>query len=75
MFGLAPHPRNSPVQEFLFGVAGFLTYPVTLLPEFAWIPDHWLTVVVAFLLNSALWGASLTLLFHAVRQRFQTHTA
>ncbi len=75
LFGLAPDTRNSPVQEFLFGVAGLLTYPLALLPDLAWIPDHWLSVAVAFLLNSAVWGVCLTLLFYAVRQRFQRHAA
>src|SRR5262249_21381621 len=75
MFGLTPPPRNSAVQEFLFGVAGCLTYPLAWLPDFAWIPDPWISVAVAFLLNSALWGVSLTLLFYAVRQRFQRRAA
>ena len=75
LFGFAPPPRNSPVQEFLFGVAGFLTYPLALLPDIPWIPDHWLSGVVAFLLNRVIWGVCLTLLFYAVRQRFQRHAA
>ena len=75
LFGFAPPPRNSPVQEFLFGVAGFLTYPLALLPDLPWIPDHWLSVAVAFLLNSAIWGVCLTFLFFAVSQRFKRQAA
>jgi|KBSSwiStaDraftv2_1062776.scaffolds.fasta_scaffold913016_1 hypothetical protein len=75
LLGFAPHPRNSPVQEFLFGVAGFLTYPLALLPDLPWIPDHWIIAVMAFLLNSAVWGVCLTFLFYAVRQGFQRHAA
>jgi hypothetical protein len=75
LFGIAPPPRNSPVQEFLFGLAGCLTYPLALLPDITWIPDHWLSGAVAVLLNSTIWGVCLTLLFYAVRQRFQRHAA
>jgi hypothetical protein len=71
----APPPHNSPAQEFLWNIFQFLTYPFAFLPDVTWIPDHWLGLAVASLLNSAVWGACLALLFYVVRHKFQRHAA
>src|SRR5262245_48408563 len=69
LLGLMPARHNSAVQEALFGVSVWLTYPLGLLPDFAWIPKHWLSVAMAWLLNSVIWGVCLTLLLYAVRKK------
>ena len=75
LLGFAPPPRHSPVQEFLFVFAGLLTYPLVLLPDLPWIPDHWLSVFAGFIVNSAIWGVCFTYLFYAVKGRLGKHAA
>jgi hypothetical protein len=75
LFRFAPPLRHSALQELFVYVLGILSLPASLLPEQVWFPDHWFVRTLALALNSAVWGICFTLLFYAVRQRHQRHSA
>ncbi len=73
LFG--PPPRNSPMQEFLFGFVGVLSYPMAWLADLLSLPNNWFTIICGLVLNSVIWGVCAGLVIYGFRQRHQRHAA
>jgi hypothetical protein len=74
LFGLAPQPHHSFLQEVAFVVMGVLTYPLALLPS-ANSGDMSFLDILLLVANSLIWGICIAIPIYALRQKIQRRRA
>jgi hypothetical protein len=62
-------PRVLPIHMLFVHVNRLLSYPLSLLPQPAWLPYSWFFTGLLFAANSLVWGAIVALLLHPMRAR------
>ncbi len=73
LLGFASPPNISTVQTGLLVLTCMLTAPLAWVPGLD--PATWFTTLLLAAANGIIWGACLSLLIYAIRQRLQRYRA
>jgi len=72
LFGFAPAPQHSSLQDLASIIQGVISYPVASVS--AWGDSPFLDVLL-LIANSLVWGICLAVPIHALRQKIRRRTA